>query len=100
MRGNEFTLGMLIGGGLLAVWLDARLGDARPESPMQRMVHAALSIFALLGAVGLLYLVHGVPQGLFLVTVLTVFLPALVYALLAGVWMLRALTDLTGLAGR
>jgi hypothetical protein len=100
MKGNEFTLGMLLGGGLLAAWLDARLGEARPESPMQRMVHAALSVFALFGAVGLLYLVHGVPQGLFIVTVLTVFFPALVYALLAGFWMLRALSELTGLAGR
>src|SRR2546421_5394777 len=97
MRGNEFTLGMLVAAGLLAAWLDVRLGDARPESPMQRVVHAALSIFALLGAVGLLYLVHGVPQGLFIATVLLVFFPTLIYALLAGLWMLRALTDLTGL---
>jgi len=100
MKGNEFTLGMLLGAGLLAAWLDARLGSARPESPMQRIVHAALSVFALFGAVGLLYLVHGVPQGLFIATVLAVFFPALVYALLAGLWMLRALSELTGLAGR
>ena len=100
MRGNEFTLGMLVAGGLLAAWLDVRLGDARPETPMQRMVHAALSVFALFGGVGLLYLVHGVPQGLFLATVLTVFFPTLVYALLAALWMLRALSDLTGFARR
>ena len=100
MKGNEFTLGMLLGAGLLAAWLDARLGAVRPESPMQRVVHAALSVFALFGAVGLLYLVHGVPQGLFIATVLAVFFPALVYALLAGLWMLRALSELTGLAGR
>jgi hypothetical protein len=100
MRGNEFTLGMLVAAGLLAAWVDVRLGDARPETPTQRMVHAALSIFALFGAVGLLYLVHGIPQGLFLATVLAVFFPTLVYALLAGLWMLRALSELTGLAGR
>jgi len=100
MRGNEFTLVMLVAAALVAAWLDLRLGDARPETPMQRMVHAALSVFALFGAVGLLYLVHGVPQGLFMATVLAVFFPTLVYALLAGFWMLRALSDLTGLAGR
>jgi hypothetical protein len=32
--------------------------------------------------------------------VLGVFLPALVYALLAGFWMVRTLADLTGFAGR
>jgi hypothetical protein len=35
-----------------------------------------------------------------MVVVLTVFLPALVYALLSGLWMLRALRNLTGFAGR
>ena len=44
--------------------------------------------------------VHGVPQGLFIATVLAVFFPALVYALLAGLWMLRALSELTGFARR
>jgi len=100
MRGIDLTLVMPVAGALLAVWLDVRLGDARPESPMQRVVHAGLSVFALFGAVGLLYLVHGIPQGAFLIAVLTVFFPALVYALLACLWMLRALSDLTGLAGR
>jgi hypothetical protein len=100
MRGNEFTLVMLVAAALLAAWIDVRLGDARPETPMQRMVHAALSVFALFGAVGLLYLVHGVPQGLFMAAVLAGFFPTLVYALLGGFWMLRALSDLARLAGR
>ena len=94
------TLVMPVAGALLAIWLDVRLGDVRPQSPMQRMVHAGLSTVALFAAVGLLYLIHGIPQGAFLVAVLTVFFPALVYALLACLWMLRALSDLTGLAGR
>jgi hypothetical protein len=96
----DFTLALMLAAAMLAAWLDFRLGDARPETPMQRMVHAGLSIFGLFAAVGLLYLVHGVPQTVFMVAVLTVFLPALVYAVLAGLWMLRALVDLTGLAGR
>jgi len=100
MRGIDFTLVMPVAGALLAAWLDVRLGDARPESPIQRGVHAGLSVVALFGAVGLLYLVHGIPQGLFMVVLLTVFFPTLVYALLACLWMLRALSDLTGLAGR
>jgi len=100
MGGIDFTLALTLAAGMLAAWVDIRLGDARPETPMQRMVHAGLGVVALFAAVGLLYLVHGVPHGLFMVAVLTVFLPALVYALLAALWMMRSLADLTGLAGR
>jgi hypothetical protein len=100
MGGTDFTLALLLAAGMLAAWVDVRLGDARPAEPMQRVVHAGLSVFALFAASGLLYLVHGVPQGIFMVAVLTVFLPALIYAVLAGIWMMRALADLTGVAGR
>ncbi len=94
------TLGLTIGAALLAAWLDARLGDARPQTAKRALVHAALSVVALMSSVGLLSLVYGIPQGTFMVVVLTVFLPALVYTLLAGFWMLRALTGSTGLVGR
>jgi hypothetical protein len=100
MEGGEFTLGLTVAAGLLAAWLDTRLGDARPETPMQRMAHAGLSIVGLMAAVGLLYLAHGLPDAAFMAAVLAVFLPALVYALLAGVWMLRTLVDLAGFARR
>ena len=100
MRGNDFTLALTFSAGLLALWLDARLASLRPKTPGMSLLHAVLSLVALAASVGLLYLVHGVPQTLFMVAVLTVFLPALIYALLAGLWMLRALTDLAGLARR
>jgi hypothetical protein len=100
MRGNDFTLALTFGAGLLALWLDARLVSLRPKTPGMSLLHAVLSLVGLAASVGLLYLVHGVPQTLFMVAVLTVFLPALIYALLAALWMLRALTDLTGLARR
>ena len=90
----------MIGAALLAAWLDARLGEARPQTPKQVLVHAGLSAVGLLSSVGLLSLVYGIPQGTFMVVVLTVFLPALVYALLAGLWMLRTLSTLTGFADR
>jgi hypothetical protein len=94
------TLGLAIGAALLAAWLDARLGDVRPQTPKQTLVHAGLSLVALMSSVGLLSLVYGIPQGTFMVVVLTVFLPALVYALLAGFWLVRALGGSTGLVGR
>ncbi len=94
------TLGLAVGAALLAAWLDVRLGEARPQTAKQIFVHAALSVVALMGSVGLLSLVYGIPQATFMVVVLTVFLPALVYAMLAGFWMLRALTSSTDLVGR
>jgi hypothetical protein len=100
MRGNDFTLALTFGAGLLAVWLDSRLASLRPRTPGKSLMHAVLSLVGLALSVGSLYLVHGVPQTLFMVAVLAVFLPALIYALLAGLWMLRALTDLAGLARR
>ena len=98
MRGIDFTLALPFGGALLAMWLDLRFAGLRPRTPAQSLIHALLSLFGLTASVGLLYLVHGVPQTLFMVAVLTVFLPALIYALLAALWMLRALTDIAGLA--
>jgi hypothetical protein len=100
MRGNDFTLALTFGGALLAMWLDTRLASVRPRTPTWSLIHALLSLVALLSSVGLLYVVHGIPENLFMVAVLTVFFPALVYALLATLWMLRALTDLAGFARR
>ena len=90
----DFSLALMVGAALLALWLDLRLAGLRPQTPAQGLIHAAVSLFGLFAAVGLLYLVHGVPQTLFMVVVLSVFLPALIYALVAGAWMLRALADL------
>jgi len=100
MRSHDFTLALTFGAAVLAMWLDARLASVRPRTPTWSLVHAVLSLLGLVAAVGLLYLVHGVPEKLFMVAVLTVFLPALIYALLAMLWMLRLLTDITGFARR
>jgi lipopolysaccharide export LptBFGC system permease protein LptF len=94
-----FTLTLTLGAGLLAIWFDARFTGLRPKTPGQGLAHAAVSVLAMFGAVGLLSLVYGIPQQAFLAVVLGAFLPTLVYALVAGIWMLRTLADLT-LAGR
>ena len=91
----DFSLALTIAAGLLAAWLDLRIGDARrPGTPALRLAHVAASMFALFGSVGVLYLVHGIPQLAFMAVVLAVFLPALVYVLLAGLWLLRTLAEL------
>jgi hypothetical protein len=94
-----FTLTLTLGAALLAVWFDARFSALRPKSIGHGFIHAVLGVFTMFGAVGLLQLVYGIPDAAFMAIVLGVFWPALVYALLAGLWMLRALADLT-LAGR
>ncbi len=95
-----FTLTLTVGAALLAAWLDVRLANLRPKTPTQSLTHALISVLTLVGSAGLLGLIYGIPQIAFLIVVLAVFLPALVYALLAGWWMMRALAELTGFAGR
>jgi hypothetical protein len=96
----NFTLTITLGAALLAVWLDARFVYWRPQSPATAMTHGAVGALGVLGAAGLLVLVYGIPQAAFMAMVLCVFVPSLVYALLAGIWMLRALAELTGLVRR
>jgi len=95
-----FTLTLTLGAALLAAWLDLRLANLRPKTPTHSLTHALISVVALVGSAGLLGLIYGIPQIAFLTVVLAVFLPALVYALLAGWWMMRTLAELTGFAGR
>jgi hypothetical protein len=94
-----YTLTLTLGAALLAFWLDARFPGLRPKTAAQGLIHAAVGVFTMFGAAGLLQLVYGVPDRAFMAMVLGVFLPSLVYALLAGLWMLRALANLT-FAGR
>jgi hypothetical protein len=94
-----YTLALTLGAGLLAVWLDTRFPGIRPKTAAQGLTHAAIGVFSMLGAAGLLQFIYGIPDRAFLAIVLGVFLPALVYALLGGLWMLRALANLT-FAGR
>ena len=96
----DFTLTLTLGAALLAVWLDARFTWLRPKTAAQGLTHAAVGALSVVGAAGLLGLIYGIPQALFMGVVLCVFLPALVYSLLAGLWMLRALVNLVGMARR
>jgi len=93
------TMALTLGAALLAVWIDLRFPGLRPKTTAQGLTHSAVGVFAMFGAAGLLALVYGIPDWAFLAVVLGVFLPTLVYALLAGLWMLRALANLT-FAGR
>jgi O-antigen ligase len=102
MGGIDFTFALAVGGFLLASWVDARIGDSRPEAPAKRIGLCLLSVLALQGSVGALYLVQaaGASQVGLLAAILGLFLPALIFALLTGLWLLRMLADIAGLARR
>jgi uncharacterized MAPEG superfamily protein len=86
----------------VALWIDIRWAERRPESPMRRMGHS----FAAYGVVQLAAVatVHlggeGTTLGQRVAVLFLLFTPALVYAFLAGIWVLRTLADAAGLARR
>ena len=90
----------LAGGGLLlASWVDAKVGESRrPESPMKLIGLCLVGVLLLQASVGALYLFDskaGLMAGVF-----GLFLPALVFAILTGLWLIRMLADIAGLARR
>jgi hypothetical protein len=102
MGGIDFTFALAVGAFLLASWVDARVGDSRPDAPAKRIGLCLLAVLALQASVGGLYLVQaaGASQAGIMAAVLGLFLPALIFALLTGLWLLRMLADIVGVARR
>jgi len=102
MRGIDFTFALAAGALLLASWVDARVGDGRPESPMKRIGLCLVGVLVLHASVGGLYVVQaaGAPQAGLLAATLVLFLPALTFAMVTGLWLLRMLAEIAGLARR
>ena len=83
-----FTLALPVAAALLAAWVDVRV-RARPQSPLRCLFAVFVSMAAIRGAVAVLDYVDG--QPVFVLAVLTVLLPTLVFAFLTVVWTMRAL---------
>ena|SRR2546423_6399589 len=100
MGGIDFTLALVGGAFLLASWVDTQVGDKRPSSPTKSFVHCFIGVAVLQASVGALYLVQGAgaPKAGMMAAVLSLFLPALVYALLTGLWLFRMLAEIMRLA--
>ena len=94
----DFTLALTVGAFLLASWVDAKVGTSRPESPGKRAAHGLVAVVLVQTMVGALYLLQGAgaSQAGLMAAVLGLFLPALVYAMLAGLWVVRMLAELAG----
>jgi hypothetical protein len=99
MGGTILTLALAGGGLLLASWVDAKVGESRrPESPIKLIGLCFVGVLLLQLSAGALYLVKSDPA--IMAMVFGLFLPALVFAMLTGLWLLRLLAGIAGLARR
>jgi hypothetical protein len=98
MGGTILTLALAGGGLLLASWVDAKVGDSRPGSPIKLIGLCFVGMLLLQASAGVLYLFKS--QAALMAGVFGLFLPALVFAMLTGLWLLRMLADIAGLARR
>jgi len=95
MNGSLIGIELGIGAALLAVWVDAQIGGRRPSSLKMRFVHT-LSAFVIVQAssVALAALVHdNTTRDRATLLVFILVLPALVYAFVVGLWLLRTLKE-------
>ncbi|MGH3070779.1 MAG: hypothetical protein ACRDNB_00735 [Gaiellaceae bacterium] len=92
MSNSTFVLALAAGAGLLAMWIHARFPSLAPERLGRAIVHAAMA-FVLLKLTALFG--EG-PAAL--VTVFLFVLPALVYALLCTIWVLKHFQTALGMS--
>ena len=92
----NFTVTLVLGAFLLAIWGDARLESVRPATTGWRIVHVAASCVILqVAAVGAGQLVpEGAGVDRQLIAVFAILLPVFVYTFVAGLWLLRTLAEL------
>ncbi len=86
MDPTSFMIALVLGAASLALWTDLRFPGLGPRSVTARLVNAVVASLVLLAT--------PVPSqsGLLqLLAVLGLFLPALGYAFLTGLWLLRSL---------
>lgn len=97
-----FPISLAIGTALLAAWLDVRFDKRRPVSLVRRAIHAAIALaFLRTATAGAHYLiVEDASAARRVILVFALFLPSLVYAFLAGCWLVRMLGDVAATARR
>ena len=91
MNVNEFLVALTLGAGALALWINFRFPNIAPERIWTAIIHVGAAILA--GQVLLPGLLEVVPESnpvvRALVTTFVLGLPALVYSLLASIWVIR-----------
>jgi ABC-type uncharacterized transport system permease subunit len=92
----SFAAPLAIGAALLAAWFDCRFEKRRPVSPTSRIIHAGLAYILVrivpVAVEGLATV--GEPPWQRLAVVFVLVLPSLVYAFVAGLWLIRTVADI------
>lgn len=89
MSGPVFVLLVFVAAAVLALWLDVRLGEKGPSSLSQILLHAIGAMLVLRAAKEVVGAADG--YTLFMVFLLAILLPALIYVFLTSLWMLKML---------
>lgn len=84
MSKELFVLVLAVGAGLLAVWIHARFPGLAPERVGKTLLHAGAAFVLLRLIPGLGDSTPAMFAGIFLF-----FLPAIVYALVCSIWLLK-----------
>ncbi len=92
MSNGTFVLALTVGAGLLALWIHVRFPALAPERLPRTLAHVLVAFGLLLAVPGVGSSATAVLAALFLLV-----LPALVYALLCSIWMLRLFQTALGL---
>jgi hypothetical protein len=100
MRAVDFALALAIGAAVLALWVDLRLERRRPASPTTRVAHALAAYMVLRVTAPASQSLAGssTAPARVLAVVFLVVLPGLVYAFLAGLWLMRTLAEVARLS--
>jgi hypothetical protein len=89
---------MLVGLGLVALWVDVRLPSRRPKSISRAFGHLVLSFAVLVAMPALMqaFLAVSHTRTAGLVFVVTALMPATCYLLLSWIWLLGTIVRMTG----
>ena len=93
MSNELFLVALAAGAGLLAVWIHARFPGIAPERMGKTMLHTGIAFLFLQLIPG-----HGGSSAAVFISVFLFALPALVYALLCSIWMLRLVQTALGVS--
>jgi hypothetical protein len=93
MSAATLLLCFTVGAALLALWTDERFPRLAPASLSRRIVHMGVSIAAAQFVAPTAMRLLGSSTPMLLAGLVAVFLPALVYAFLTSVWVLRQLAS-------
>ena len=92
MTRHELILSFAVAAGMLALWVDFRFPGLVPECAKRRLGHAIISLAAVqFAAPGLMQALFSVDESapFVLFGLFAIFLPALIYSFLSGIWLLR-----------